>query len=361
MPDVTTDVSRDPDQEIVVPADSVRRLIVTVLIRKGMFQAEADIAAERMVEADLRGIHSHGSRCLKKYIDAMDAGDIDPRAMSITAAETPAIAVIEASGGLGHVAATRGMELAIRKARDVGTGTVVIRKGQHFGAAAVYGLLAARQGMIGFCTTSTGRATVAAYGSREPGTANNAVCWAIPTGTGAPFVLDMAIAESSWGKIETAALYGQPIPAGWALDPSGTATTDPGSAETLLPMSGARGSGLGFVASALTSALIGRRTPIHKTANPFGPGSDHFFQAIDPAHFGDPQRFLKEIDETIADIRALTPADDVDRVRIAGELEWERSEQWQAEGIPLHRDHVATLTDLCRSLKCELPDAWPTS
>ena len=359
MPDFTPDISQDASQEVVVQADLIRQLIVTVLIRKGMFEAEADIAAARMVEADLRGIHSHGSRCLKKYIDAMDAGDIDPRAMSITACETPAIAVIEASGGLGHVAATRGMELAIKKAREVGTGTVVIKKGQHFGAAAVYGLLAAQQGLIGFCTTSTGQATVAAYGSIEPGTANNAVCWAIPTGSGAPFVLDMAIAESSWGKIETAALYGLPIPAGWALDEAGNSTTDASAAKTLVPMSGARGTGLGFVASALTSALIGRRTPLHKTANPFGPGSDHFFQAIDPAHFGDPDRFLKEIDSTIADLRALASADGFDKVRTAGELEWERSEQWSTDGIPLHRGHVTSLTELCRSLKCDLPDGWP--
>ncbi len=359
MPDFTFDISQDASQEVVVQADLIRKLIVTVLIRKGMFEAEADIAAARMVEADLRGIHSHGSRCLKKYIDAMDAGDIDPRAMSITACETPAIAVIEASGGLGHVAATRGMELAIKKAREVGTGTVVIKKGQHFGAAAVYGLLAAQQGLIGFCTTSTGRATVAAYGSKEPGTANNAVCWAIPTGSGAPFVLDMAIAESSWGKIETAALYGLPIPTGWALDETGRSTADATAAKTLVPMSGARGTGLGFVASALTSALIGRRTPIHKSPNPYGPGSDHFFQAIDPAHFGDPARFLKEIDSTIADLRSLAPADGFDKVRIAGELEWDRSQQWSAAGIPLHRDHVTALTELCQSLKCELPEGWP--
>jgi len=361
MSDFTPDISQDSSQEIVVQADLIRQLIVTVLIRKGMFEAEADIAAARMVEADLRGIHSHGSRCMRKYLDAIDAGDIDPRAMSITACETPAIAVIEASGGLGHVAATRGMELAIKKAREVGTGTVIIKKGQHFGAAATYGLLAAQQGLIGFCTTSTGRATVAAYGSKEPGTANNAVCWAIPTGDGAPFVLDTAIAESSWGKIETAALYGLPIPTGWALDEAGNSTSDADAATTLLPMSGARGTGFGFVASALTSALIGRRTPIHKTPNPFGPGSDHFFQAIDPAHFGDPARFLKEIDATIADIRALAPSDGFDQVRTAGELEWERSEQWSKDGIPLHRDHVTSLTELCQSLKCDLPDGWPAA
>ncbi len=359
MTAATPDIPRDSDQEISVPVDVLKKLIVTVLVRKGMFEVEADIVAARMTEADLRGIHSHGSRTLGKYVAAIDAGDIDPRAISITACETPAIAVIEASGGMGHVAATRGMELAISKAREVGTGTVVIKKGQHYGAAGVYTMLAAKEGMIGFSTTSTGTATVAAYGSNQPGTANNALSWAIPTSSGAPFVLDTAIAESSWGKIESMGMFGLPISPGWALDESGAETTDASAAKTLLPMSGARGSALGFVASALTSALIGRRSPIHKTANPYGPGSDHFFQAIDPSHFGAPDRFIKEIDATITSIKELPPAEGVDQVRLAGELEWERSEQWSTDGIPFHRDQVSGLAEVCTSNRCDLPEGWP--
>lgn len=358
MTAATPDIPRDPDQEVSVLVEVLKKLIVTVLIRKGMFEVEADIVAARMTEADLRGIHSHGSRTLGKYVAAIDAGDIDPRAMSITSCETLAMAVIEASGGMGHVSATRGMELAIAKAREVGTGTVVIKKGQHFGAAGVYTMLAAKEGMIGFATTSTGTATVAAYGSTQPGTANNALSWAIPT-SGAPFVLDTAVAESSWGKIESMGMFGAPILPGWALDESGNETTDAAAAKTLLPMSGARGSALGFVASALTSALIGRRTPIHKSPNPFGPGSDHFFQAIDPSHFGAPDRFLKEIDATVKSIRELAPAEGFDKVRVAGELEAERSEQWSTEGIPFHRDTVSSLAEVCTSNRCELPEGWP--
>ncbi len=360
MATLTVDVPQDRSQEVVVPVDALKKLIITLLVRKGMFEVEATIAADRLVESDLRGIHSHGSRCLKKYIEAMDAGDIDPRAMMMTACDSPAMAVLEASGGLGHVGATRAMELAIKKARAVGTGTVVVKKGQHFGAAACYVMMAIKEGMIGFCTTSTGTATVAAYGSRQPGTANHALAWGIPTKSGFPYVLDMAVAESSWGKIETMGMYGLPIPLGWALDDSGNDTSDAKAAKTLLPTAGARGSALGFVCAALAGGLIGRKTPIHKVKNPFGPGSDHFFYVIDPTHFGAPDRFLAEMDATINDVRALAPADGFDKVRVAGELEWERTQKWLAEGLPLHRDHVASLTELCQSLRCELPAGWPS-
>lgn len=360
MPRATPDIPRDAAQEVTVTAEQVRQLVKTVLIRKGMFEAEADIAADRMVEADLRGIFSHGSRCLPKYCAAMDDGDIDPRALEVPLlCDTPAIAVIEASGGLGHVAATRGMELAIEKARAVGTGTVSVKKGQHFGAAAVYVQLAIDAGMIGFCTTSTGTATVAAFGSCEPGTANNALAWGFPTSSGAPFILDMAVAEASWGKIETRGMYGLPIPEGWALDENGVETTDASAAKTLLPAAGARGFGLAFVCSALAGSLIGRRSPIRKGANPFGPGSDHFFYAIDPRHFGNPDGFLADMDATAEQIRSLRPAEGFDKVRLCGELEWERAQDWSQNGIPMHRDQVAKLTEFTRALGCDLPAGWP--
>src|SRR5580692_12106947 len=213
----TLDIPSDPSQEIVIAADGLEALMVRMLTHKGMYEAEARVGAARLIEADLRGIHSHGSRAIWRYLEAMDTGGIDPRAQVITERETPAIAVLDGGKGLGHVAATKAMRLAIDKARAVGTGTVGVRHGQHYGAASVYALMAVEAGMIGFSTTSTGMATVAAYGSRKPGTANNAVSWGVPTRSGAPFVLDMACAVSAWGKVESWRMYGHKLPPNWAL------------------------------------------------------------------------------------------------------------------------------------------------
>src|SRR5689334_5991422 len=123
----TPDIPLDAGQEIVVSSEELHALVVKLLTKKGMYQAEAKLAASRLVEADLRGIHSHGTRALHRYLDGMDAGDIDPRAQVLTVRETPAIAVLDGGKGLGHVAATKGMQLAIAKAKAVGTGTVVVR------------------------------------------------------------------------------------------------------------------------------------------------------------------------------------------------------------------------------------------
>ncbi len=206
--------------------------------------------------------------------------------------------------------------------------------------------MAVEAGMIGFTTTSTGPATVAAYGSRSPGTANNAVAWGVPTRSGAPFVLDMACGVSAWGKVESLKMYGRQLPEGWALDASGSLTLDPASAKTLLPFAGARGYGMAFLSSVLAGALVGGRMPMHKTTYVSTEGSEHFFYAIDIKQFVDLDRFYGELESTMAEIRALPPAEGFDRVRLPGELEWERSHRWKREGIPLHRDHVKKLEEL---------------
>ncbi|MGE3317008.1 MAG: Ldh family oxidoreductase [Planctomycetaceae bacterium] len=351
----TLDVPHDSSQEIVVQPKALFDLMVKMLVGKGMYAAEAEIGAARLIEADLRGIHSHGSRAISRYLAAMDTGDIDPRAEVLTVTETAAMAVLDGGLGLGHVAATKGMQLAIEKAKAVGTGTVAIRRGQHYGAAAVYAMMAAEAGMISYNTTSTGPATVAPYGGRAPGTANNAFCWGVPSRSGPPFILDAACAVSSWGKVESLGLYGRPIPEGWALDAEGTPTCDPKAAKTLLPFAGARGYGLAFLSSVLAGPLVGARMPIHKTWSVAVDGSEHFFYAIDISKFIDLDTFYAELDSSISEIRAIAPAEGFDKVRLPGELEAERTERWKREGIPMHRDHVAQLDKTAKSMKLDVP------
>jgi LDH2 family malate/lactate/ureidoglycolate dehydrogenase len=351
----TLDFPHDASQEVRVSADALRIFVIELLVAKKMFRFDAETAADRLVEADLRGIQSHGTRALPRYLDAMDTGDIDPRAQVLTVHETAAMAVLDGGRAIGHVAATKGMQLAIAKARDVGTGTVAVKNGQHFGAASVYTLMAIDAGMIGYCTTSTAGATVAAYGSKGPAVANNAFAWGVPARSGAPFVLDMACAATSWGKVESFKLYGIPLPEEMALDKEGSPTTDAAAAKVLMPSAGARGFGLAFLSSVLCGPLVGGKMPLHKTGKPYVERSEHFFYAIDVRQFVEEDRFYRELTATMTEIRALPPAGGFDKVRFPGELEWERAAEYGREGIPLHRDHADALQKCADAAKINAP------
>jgi ureidoglycolate dehydrogenase (NAD+) len=165
----------------------------------------------------------------------------------------------------------------------------------------------------------------------------------------------MACGVSSWGKVESLRMYGRNIPHGWALDADGNPTDDPHAAKTLFPFAGARGYGMAFLSSVLAGCLVGGRMPLHKSKNFTVDGSEHFFYAIDIVQFVDLDTFYTELESTMSDIRALPVAGGFDAVRLPGDLEWERSQRWRREGIPLHRDHVKKLEELAAGMKLPVP------
>ena len=95
--------------------------------------------------------------------------------------------------------------------------------------------------------------------------------------------------------------------------------------------------------------------PIQKTTNTEADGSEHFFYAIDIEQLIDPVRFHQHLDASISAIRELKPTDEFDKVRIPGELEFERSQKWFVDGIPMHRKHVERLKALASDLKIDFP------
>src|SRR5438045_5142807 len=95
------DIPSDPSQEIVVQAEPVRELRIKLYVRTGVLRAEAEMGAARQIEADLRGIHSHGSRATPRYLKAMDTGDIDPRGQVQPVTKTAAMGVLDGGRSLG--------------------------------------------------------------------------------------------------------------------------------------------------------------------------------------------------------------------------------------------------------------------
>ena len=321
---------------IHVPLDEVRDLLTRLLVSKCLFRFDAEIVAQRLLDADLRGLTAYGVTSVPRILEALAVGDIDPRGRILTLHETPALAVLDGSRAVGAVAATKGMQVAIAKARQVGVGTVVVGNSQTLGAASVYSLLAAREGLIGFVTSSTGPATVAAHGAARPAVGNHPVSWAVPLRDRSPFVTDFSCGSTSWSDVDAARARNEPLAEGIALDTDGQPTTDPRAAATLLPMAGARGFGMAFACSVLTGGLAGGKLPIRKRQSASAEDSQHFFQAFDPSAFIDPERFAKELNSAADAIRRLPPAPGFDRVRLPGDDDDDRcAERIRVDGLPL--------------------------
>jgi LDH2 family malate/lactate/ureidoglycolate dehydrogenase len=313
-----------------------------LLTKVGVADGDAATTARILLDADLRGVESHGmAHLVDFYVRGIKRGLIEPRGEIAVTADAPAAATIDGGRALGFVVGHRAMELAIEKARVTGVGMVSAGNSTHYGAGAYYAMMALDQDMIGISLTTGGR-SMAPPGGRGRAIGLNVICVAAPTSRAFPYVLDMATSVVANGKLEIAARRGQPIPEGWAIDSAGLPVTDPsraGPGGALLPLGGTplggafKGFGLAIMVDILSSALAGVASSADERPQ-FA--AAHFFGALRIDAFEPLAVYTDRMEALIAAVkRADGPPGD--EVRIPGELEHALAEQRRATGaVPLH-------------------------
>ncbi|WP_197959143.1 Ldh family oxidoreductase [Bradyrhizobium agreste] len=192
---------------------------VGVLIRLGVPTDDAMIVTDNLIEADLRGVASHGVVRFPIYVKRLVDGGTNGRPTIKTVRQTRTTAVIDGDNGLGHLVGVRAMEAAIEKASNDDCVFVAVRNSNHFGAAAYYAEMAARNGMIGIVFTIGAINHMAPGGGAEAILGNNPFAIAFSASGDFPIVLDMACSVAARGKIIVAAKEGKPIPSDWATGP----------------------------------------------------------------------------------------------------------------------------------------------
>jgi len=328
-----------------------RDTAIDILVARGVPSVDAAKVAEALIAADMRGIDTHGLACLKDYVQAIDEGRIKARPDIQVSWRYPWAATLDGDNGLGPLAASEGMRLALEAADRFGIGAAGISRSNHFGAAGVYAAMAAEKGCIGIVAANAS-AVGAPFGANAPFLGTNPLAVAIPAGSHAPLILDMATSEGSRKKVRKALAEGKPIPAGWALGPDGAPTTDPAEAlkGVMLPFGGAKGSGLSLIvdilAGVMTGAEFGGRVLSVMTNQERESGNGHFMLAIKADAFVASEVFASRMEEEITRLRALPPASGCDGVCYPGERSGRERTERQAWGIPVSPTLVETLVAL---------------
>ncbi|HWL00601.1 MAG TPA: Ldh family oxidoreductase [Parapedobacter sp.] len=338
--------------KMTIPEQQLRVFTHNVFKSIGCPDADAALAADVLVTADLRGIDSHGVARLSGYVRLWENGRLNATPKPRVVHETPTTATVDGDGGLGLVAAPYAMEIAMEKARQYGSGWVAIRNSNHFGIAGYHALKAAAQDMIGYAVTNASPLVAPTF-STERLLGTNPICYAFPAGKYPPVVVDMATSAAANGKLEVAGRAGRPIPEGWALSADGRATTDAASVKNggaLLPLGSDRehGSHKGFGLSAtvdilsgvLSGANYGPWVPpfvayLQPVANQPGEGIGHFVGAMRVDGFRPVADFKANMDQWIARFKGAKRVDEQQPVIIPGEPEYEATQKNRAHGIPL--------------------------
>jgi LDH2 family malate/lactate/ureidoglycolate dehydrogenase len=325
---------------------------------------DAAIAAAALTRTEARGIETHGARQLPRYVRAVQAGGVNPKAEFKIVRQTPGTATVDGDVGLGHVVATKAMRLAISKAAVVGTAAVLVRNSTHLGALSVYALMAAEADMVATVYTTTPRA-LQAPGGRSAIVGSGPVAHAVP-GNRVPFLLDVAMSVVSGNRITMTRERGEQVPLGWIVDAGGLPTTNPEDHRkggALVAIAGHKGYGMALFTELLAGALAGLdwdsvdRFKAHQPGGVYfaemGPSdpwnAGHAFIVLDVKAFMDPDEFRARVDRFM-DIQRHAPMHDGSSARIPGDRAYEAEQRARRDGIELSQGTWSAIASLAAEL-----------
>jgi L-2-hydroxycarboxylate dehydrogenase (NAD+) len=336
--------------------DTLYNFTKDVFVGVGVPEKDAAICADVLIEADKRGIESHGCARLQMYYARIKRNQQLPITKLTTVREAPATVRLNANNGMGQVAAKKAMQMAIDKAKKYGIGMAVVENSNHFGIAGYYVLMATEQDCIGICGTNT-RPAIAPTWSVEPMLGTNPLTIGVPTDWNFPWVADHATSITQRGKVETYARLGKPLIEGWVIDETGNAATD--SKKVLLDlmkdkaaltpiggigeeMAGHKGYNYATFVEIL-SACLNQANMLKACIGLDAKGKNvpynlgHFFIAIDPAAFCEIAAFKKKTGDLLRQLAGAKKQPGADHIYIAGEKEYLAFQRLQQTGIPFSK------------------------
>lgn len=342
-----------------VSPENLAGLVSGILEKYGMPKPDAEITADHLVRANLRGVDTHGVIRLKGYLSRIEAGGNNPKANVRIISETPTSAVMDGDNALGQVGGRKAMELAVKKAESSGMCLVAMRNCNHYGMAAYYSMMAIEKDMIGLSMTNV-LACMAPTGGAAGRFGNNPICVAFPCGQEPPVVIDFAASKSSWGKAMVCNQTGDPLPEGCFTDAEGTPTRDAAKfldGGTLLPIAEHKGYGIALGISLLTVLLsdgpFDTEIPhLYKKLNEAGQNS-YVMGAVKISSFVDVQRFKDRIDGIVRMMRDTPRAPGIARIYLPGEIEYETEKERKENGIPLNAEMTSELVSLAKKLEMD--------
>jgi LDH2 family malate/lactate/ureidoglycolate dehydrogenase len=364
-----------PEEYVRIGYSELKAFVTSIFRAVGLSSEDAEVVSDVLVAADLMGISSHGVQRVRRYVDGILRCCVNPRPNIRVVRDRGAVALVDADGGLGHVAGVRAMEIALRKTEVYGVSLVLVRNSQHYGIAGYYALKAAERGYIGI--SSTNSEPLVAYVNtvgRTLGT--NPIAVAIPRQEPPPILFDAATAVVPVGKIELYSKLGRKVPEGWVIGEDGSVLAGDAvrvleeirkGRAAILPLGGLgeefgghKGSGLALVVDIICGVLSGAAWGVHVgyTVGTKPANVGHAFSAIDVESFIPREEFYERLEKYVLEIRSLRKHPSADRVWLPGEKAWLTSQTRLKIGIPIHKrvcrelNEIASKVGLSERLPC---------
>jgi ureidoglycolate dehydrogenase (NAD+) len=342
---------------MMIDAHRLQAWATELLARWGYPPEDAEYLATTLVDANARGVDSHGVIRLPAYSRRITENLVDPAGVpSITVSGS--VVKVDANRAAGQIAARVAAEKALQLSRETGIATAAVHGSTHFGTAGYYARWLADRGAIAI-VVSNSEPIVVPFGGKDALLGTNPFAFAAPT-HGVPISLDMATSTSAMGKVLVAQANGTSIPDSWGVDADGSPTTDPNAIKALLPVGGPKGYGLGFLVEILGGVLAGAAIS-HGIGNMYSDFSKpqdvgHWLVAIDIEHFLPLDEFKNRIQALVDAAHQSAPAPGFASILVPGEPEERTKEARLRDGVPLADATVDELRELGSRYGVQFPE-----
>ena len=308
-----------------------------VLKSRGFEETDATSAAAIFAQNSLAGVHSHGLNRFPRTVSYLDKGEIDPAAKATRVASFGAVERWDGRRGFGPLNAKKAMDRACELAKEYGIGLVALGNNNHWMRGGTYGWLAANQGCIGICWSNS-MPNMPAWGGKDRRIGNNPLVMVIPKSDGMHAMVDCAMSQFSYGKIEDTRLKGKQLPVVGGYNEAGELTTDPAEIETtwrVLPMGYWKGSGLSIMLD-----LVGTILSNGNSVSKIGTFSDEvgltqIMIAIDPTKFNTVEQTDAIANAILEDVKLSVPEREGGEVYYPGERSLKNFRDNLEQGIPV--------------------------
>ncbi len=304
--------------------------ISDALTAGGFTETNSNIVAEHLVDAEMKGVPSHGVNRLGLYIGEAKKGIIDPRAEPIIEQKSSNLISVDGSGGIGIVAMKKATEAGIKLALNSGIAAIAISNCGHTGRMGAYGEQAADAGFFGLSMGGGGRklwGNVVPFGGKEPVMSTNPYTLSMPGLKNDPLVCDFAISNWPAGKVAVARANSDALPPDIIIDKNGNPSTNPNdfyNGGALLPAAGPKGSGMGIIAELVGDAMLGKTLEYN-----------WLFILLRVDSFRSMAEYEKAASDFVYEVRNSKPVSDTGTVLLPGEKETKSAEEAEAIGIQI--------------------------
>jgi 3-dehydro-L-gulonate 2-dehydrogenase len=331
--------------------DEMKATIKLAFLIAGMPEEKAEICARVHTESSRDGVYSHGLNRVERFVDYIGKGWIDVYAVPTLDINLGAMEIYNGNMAPGILNALFAMNRATEIANKNGLGLVSLNNTTHWMRGGTYGWLAAEKGYIGICWTNT-ESCMPAWGAKSTGIGNNPFIMSVPKKEG-HIVLDMAMSQYSYGKLQVTKLKNQQLPYPGGFDENGNLTDDPGVIEAtrrILPMGYWKGSGFAVLLDIISALLSGGLTTAG--IDKFDKGSCgsccQVFIAIDPLKINTQQFIDTLLTETITQIKSSVPVKENNEIFYPGEQSLKTRNENMESGIPVDDGVWAIVKELAR-------------